>query len=283
MLRELVFSQAKNCNENAVSDALNGGFTAGQLAVVSTCYRPWAGLVEPGETIREASIPLNAVSTKTPNSRTTNTGANVFSLIPQEKGFFDFFEKAAAVAAEAASAYSDVLNDYENRQAHVARIKQLENKGDEIVHGAVEKLNTTFLTPFDREDIQGLMKLMDDVVDDIDSAAKRLMLYRIPEPSKWLFTQVDILVRCTSLIGEAVKRLRNVRSPNGLHDKLVEIHKLENQGDETNHGAVADLYNNCTDAIMVLKWREIYERTERAIDRCEDIADTIESIVLKNT
>jgi|ERR1043166_6553260 uncharacterized protein Yka (UPF0111/DUF47 family) len=207
----------------------------------------------------------------------------MFSIIPRETGFFNLFEEASGILVQCAEAYSSLVTDYAHRDEYIAKIRQFEHECDFIVHRTLKKLDTTFITPFDREDIQSLMKAMDDVIDEIDAASKRLTLYQIREPSVWLVKQTDILLRATRLVGDAVKRLRNLRRPNGLQEHLVEIHRLENLGDDNNHSAVADLYANTTDAILAMKWKEIYDLTERAIDCCEDIANTIEAIVLKNT
>jgi uncharacterized protein Yka (UPF0111/DUF47 family) len=207
----------------------------------------------------------------------------LFSIMPRDTGFFDLFERAATIVHDASQAYATVVRDYSKRDEQISRIRQFEHDGDEVVHRTLEKLDKTFITPFDREDIHVLMKLMDDVIDEIDAASKRLALYQIHEPTPWIIKQAEILVRSSTLVGEAVKRLRNLRKPNGLQQKLVEIHLLENMGDENNHSAVAELYATTKDPIFAMKWKEIYDLTERAIDRCEDIANTIEAIVLKNT
>jgi len=207
----------------------------------------------------------------------------MFTILPQDDGFYDLLDEAASNMVACAQAYSATAHEYDRREQHINHIRELEHKGDDIVHRTLGKLDKTFLTPFDREDIQLLIKRMDDVVDEIDAAAKRLRLYKIAEPTNWLVKQADILLRAALLTTEAIARLRNMRKANGLHDKLVEIHSLENQGDDNNHAAVAELYDTATDAIFAMKWKEIYDRTERAIDRCEDVANTIEGIVLKNT
>ncbi len=206
----------------------------------------------------------------------------MFSIIPRNLAFFDLFEKAAAVLIKAAETYAELARDYENRDDYVARIRQLEHDGDDIAHRTFDRLDQSFITPFDREDIQTLMVRMDDVVDEIDAAAKRLTLYRIVEPTPAFIKQTDILLRACRLTGQAVTHLRNIRKPNGLHDKLVEIHYLENVGDDNNHAALAELFENNRDPLLVMKWKEIYELTERAIDRCEDIANIIRGIILKH-
>jgi len=207
----------------------------------------------------------------------------MFSIIPRDTEFFNFFEKAAATMIRAAEAYADLAQHYGRRGEYVSRIRQLEHDGDEITHRTLDKLDKTFITPFDREDIQALMKTMDDVIDQIDAAAKRLTLYRIAEPTDWFVKQTDVLLRACRAVAEAVTKLRDLKRPAGLQADLVEVHRLENVGDDNNHAAVAELYNDATDPILVMKWKEIYDLTERAIDRCEDIANTLEAIILKNT
>ncbi len=206
----------------------------------------------------------------------------MFSILPRETGFFNFFDEAATILINCAEAYLDLVKDYPRRDEYIAKIRQYEHECDFIVHRTLAKLDTSFITPFDREDIQSLMNRMDDVIDEIDAASKRLTLYQIHEPSGWLVKQTEILVRATKLVAKAVHRLRNLRRPNGLQDDLVQIHHLENLGDDNNHSAVAELYATTKDAILAMKWKEIYDLTERAIDRCEDIANTIEAIVLKH-
>jgi uncharacterized protein Yka (UPF0111/DUF47 family) len=206
----------------------------------------------------------------------------MLSIIPRDRTFFDLFEKGAGVVVRVAEAYVELARDYAHREDHVARIRQLEHDGDEIAHRTFDHLDQTFITPFDREDIETLILLMDDVIDEIDAAAKRLTLYRIPAPTAALVKQTEVLLKACRLTGQAVGRLRNLKRPNGLHDILVEIHHLENVGDDNNHAALAELFDQGGDPLLVMKWKEIYELTERAIDKCEDIANAIRGIQLKN-
>jgi predicted phosphate transport protein (TIGR00153 family) len=206
----------------------------------------------------------------------------VFSIIPRDMRFFDLFEEAGAILIRAAEAYVQVTKDYPHRNDHIAAIRQLEREGDDVAHRTLNRLDTTFITPFDREDIYNLMRLMDDVVDEIDAAAKRLTLYQIAEPTPWLIKQTEVLLQACQCVGAAVPQLRSLKKVDGLRARLAEIHSLENAGDDINHAAAAELYSKSTNAIDVLKWKEIYDLTERAIDRCEDIANTLEAIILKN-
>ncbi len=206
----------------------------------------------------------------------------MFSIIPRDKTFFELFEKAGEVMVRAADAYARLVLDYAQREEHVARIRQVEHDGDEIAHRTFDRLDQTFITPFDREDIETLTLRVDDVIDEIDAAAKRLTLYRIPEPSTWLIRQTEVLQKSCRLANQAIGYLRNLKKPDGLHKVLVEIHYLENVGDDNNHAALAELFDQGGDPLLVMKWKEIYELTERAIDRCEDIANAIRAIMLKN-
>jgi predicted phosphate transport protein (TIGR00153 family) len=207
----------------------------------------------------------------------------LFSLIPRDHRFFDLFEQAAGLLVRAAQGYVDLLREYPQRERYIAVIRQIEHEGDDITHRTLKKLDTTFITPFDREDIYSLMKLMDDVIDEIDAASKRLVLYQIPQPTTALVKLTDVLLRATQLVASAVGELRNFKKPESLRMHLIEIHAMENAGDDINHSAAAELYATSTNAIEAMKWKEIYDLTERAIDRCEDVANTIDAIILKNS
>ena len=206
----------------------------------------------------------------------------MFSIIPRNTAFFDLFDKAAAVVIRTAETYAQLAQDYEHRTEHVTRTRQFEHDGDEIAHRTFDHLDQSFITPFDREDIETLMVRMDDVIDEIDAAAKRLTLYQIPEPTPAFIKQTEVLLKACRLTGEAVSGLRNLKKPDGLHEQLKEIHVLENVGDENNHAALAELFEKGGDPLLVMKWKEVYDLTERAIDRCEDIANIIRGIMLKN-
>jgi uncharacterized protein len=207
----------------------------------------------------------------------------VFSIIPRDMKFFDLFDEAADLLVRAGETYVKLLQDYAARDKHVAEIRKIEHAGDDITRRALHRLDTTFITPFDREDIYALMKRIDDVIDDMDAATKRLTLYQVPQPTPWLVKQSDVLSRACRTVAAAIRELRNLKKPAGLEAHLVELHQLENEGDDINHAAVAELYKiNGKNPIEVMMWKEIYDLTERSIDRCEDVANIIEGIKLKN-
>lgn len=207
----------------------------------------------------------------------------MFTIIPRDTVFFDLFDQSAGVLHATAKTYEELLRDISRREEYIKRIRQAEHDNDEIVHKTLARLDSTFITPFDREDIHMLMKNMDNVIDEIDAAAKRLNIFRIERINERLSHQAELLVKGTAHIIEAVRRLRNLKKPNGLQQTLVEIHMIENEGDENNHLALAELFSDGTDPLTVMKWKELFDLTERAIDSCEDTANIIEAIVLKNT
>lgn len=183
---------------------------------------------------------------------------------------------------EASSAYAMLIADYANRDRHVSLVHELERKGDVAAQRTFDLLDKTFITPFDREDIAHLTQRMDDVVDEIDAAAKRLVLYEVPSPRRPLMDQVQALVGASAHVQIAVSSLLHLRNPQGLHETLAEIHRYEKRADDVHHAAVAELFRSTSDALEVIKWKEIYALTEKAVDRCDDIGNAIRSIMLKN-
>lgn len=207
----------------------------------------------------------------------------MLGILPRNTGFFDLMDQSADCVVRTAEAYRDLMRNYARRDEIVGRIRELEHAADEIMHRTLEKLDKTFITPFDREDIQTLTKQMDDVIDEVDAASKRMTLYKIDEPTQWLVKQSDVLLDASRGVGDAVRHLRSLKNVEALYQLLIQIRRLESLGDDHNHAAVAELYNSTTDPFRAMKLKEIYDRTEKAIDRCDDIANTIQAIVLKNT
>jgi predicted phosphate transport protein (TIGR00153 family) len=202
-----------------------------------------------------------------------------FQAIPREQSFFPLFEKAAANVAAGARELARLTVDLGDAEAASARIRDIEHQGDELTHRIMETLNTTFVTPFDREDIYRLATVLDDILDASEAVADLLVLHGIEEPLPELRQQADVLVRATEVISQAVSRLRSLRDLNGY---LVEINRLENEGDRIYRKTIARLYSGEFRAMDVLKWKDILDQMEEAIDSCEDIANAIESITLKH-
>ena len=202
-----------------------------------------------------------------------------FQVIPREQSFFDLFEASGVLVAEAARELKQLTDHFEDRIGHSERVKELEHEADEITHQVMATLNTTFVTPFDREDIYRLASRLDDVLDSMEAVADLLVLHRIDELLPELRQQADVLVRVTDAMLEAVRRLRTLQ---GQDRYLIEVNRLENEGDRIYRKTVARLYSGEFRAMDVLKWKDIVDEMERAIDTCEDIANSIESIALKH-
>ncbi len=202
-----------------------------------------------------------------------------FQVIPREQGFYDLFDKDAENLAESANMLLDLLTNYTEPEAAHAEIRQREHEGDEITHQVMRALNTTFVTPFDREDIYRLASGIDDILDLIEAVSDLLVLHAIEKPLDEMRRQAQVLARSAELIHDAMGRLRGF---SGLEGYLVEINRLENEGDRIYRETVADLFSGKYKAMDVLKWKDLVDQLEAAIDGCEDVANTMESIVLKH-
>lgn len=201
-----------------------------------------------------------------------------FQVIPRERAFYDLLERAADGVRNGAQELFELSKDPAHGQAQGALIRGIEEASDELTHEIIDLLNHTFVTPFDRADIHELASSLDDVLDAVDSVADLLVLHRIEEPLPQFRQQVAILVDATEAVGGAVRGLRSLAPPART---LLEIARLERDGDHVYRRAVAELYSGDYRAREVLAWRDLLEQLEHAIDRCEDIANTIESIHVK--
>jgi uncharacterized protein len=203
-------------------------------------------------------------------------------LIPKEYGFFDDFDRHAATCVEGGQIYVEMLEHFGDAPAKVRRLRDAEHRADEITHHTVEMLHKTFITPIDRDQIHQLISLMDDVIDLIDGSARRMMLYGVKEIPPDLLELAKVLLHSTLELQKAVKHLRNLKDAKVILGACIEINKLENDGDAIRDAAIAKLFTQEKDAVQVLIWKEIYEDVENAIDRCEDVANVIEGVVLEN-
>jgi len=202
-----------------------------------------------------------------------------FRIIPREEGFYDLFEKAAGNLAETARLLLKLMIDFHDPPAAHAEIRQREHEGDEITHQIMRALNTTFVTPFDREDIHRLASGVDDILDGVEAVADLLVLHRIEQPLPEMRQQADILSRSAD---QCYQAMAGLRSFSGLDQYWVEINRLENEGDRVYRQTVARLFSGDYKAMDVLKWKDLVDQMEAAIDGCEDVANTLESIVLKH-
>jgi hypothetical protein len=205
-----------------------------------------------------------------------------FSFIPKDMGFYDLFEQATANLVIAAEKLVDLFDNYEDVEAKAKELKELEHKGDVITHEVVARLHRTFVTPIDREDITLLVHRLDDVMDFIEAAGRTAFLYRIAQPTERAQELARIVLKMARKLNEVVPRLRHRDQFPWILKQCVEINSLENEADDVQHTALAELFEVChLDACEVIKWREIYEHLEDATDRGEDVANVLEGIVLK--
>ncbi len=202
-----------------------------------------------------------------------------FKIIPSDEGFYDLFIAAGRNNHRAAELLHDVFVNYDRRESAREQIRQAEHEGDEITHQIMRRINTTFVTPFDREDIYRLATDLDNVMDHIDAASDFVLLHAITDPLPEFAKQTDVLVRAAATAEEALERLHNFK---GLEPYWVEINRLENEGDQVYRKTVAHLFSGDFKGLEVLRHRDVVEEIEAAIDSLEDVANVIESIVLKH-
>jgi hypothetical protein len=204
-----------------------------------------------------------------------------FQLIPREMKFFDMFERSAGNLVIAAGKLVDLFEDYRDVESKVKRIKDLEHEGDTITHEIMQSLHRTFVTPIDREDIALLAHGMDDVMDFVDAAARTAFLYHIAQPTPKARELASIILKVTYKLNEVMPLLRDRNRFKQVLEQCVEINSLENEADDVLHAALVELFENSSDALEIIKWREIYDHLESATDRGEDVANTLEAVVLK--
>jgi predicted phosphate transport protein (TIGR00153 family) len=203
------------------------------------------------------------------------------NLLPKEDQYFDLFNQMTVYISDAARELRDMLNDKNPDFAGYAqRIKGLEHACDELTHSVSTRLNKSFITPFDREDIYMMSSALDDIVDLIDDASRAIVIFDVREITDHARDLADVIGRMADQLKEIVSTLQR---PKNITPRLVEIHRLENEGDDIYHAAIADLFHDSPDPLTVIKWKEIYEKLEAAIDRCENVANIIESVIIKHT
>lgn len=203
-----------------------------------------------------------------------------FNLLPREDEYFVFFSQISEKIQEASNILVEMLQDKSNNfETYTKRIKAVEHACDELTHKVTTKLNKSFITPFDREDIYTLSVALDDVCDYIDAGARAIVMYNIHEISDHAIGLAKVIQGLAVEIHSAVSMLKK---PNGMNQHFVEIHRLENEADDIYARAIGELFRKQADAITLIKWKELYEILEDATDRCESVANIIESIVIKH-
>jgi hypothetical protein len=203
-------------------------------------------------------------------------------IIPQEKHFFDMFDQQADVVLEGAEALLDMVTNFDHVAEKRDKIKDIEHKGDELVHHISNELTKTFVTPIDHDDISKLTSRLDDILDFIEAASHRMWSYEIKTIPPEMVKLTEVILASSKEVNHAVKDLRNFKKKNEILTHFIEINRLENVGDDITHVAVAGLFKKY-DAVNIIKLKEIYEYLEEATDKCEDAADVIKDIFMKNS
>ena len=203
-------------------------------------------------------------------------------LFPKEEKFFDYFEELANKIEDGGRLFLAMTEKHDYSEAKISKLKELEHEADVITHRTYEKMHTTFLTPLDREDIYALVNKMDSIMDMIEATAVRIFLYKVKKPDDEIIKQAKILVEAITKIKIVIHALRDMKNAKMILEACVEINTLENAGDVVLRTIIADLFVKEKDAIELMKWKEIFERIEEALDVCEDVSNIVEGIVLKH-
>ncbi len=204
----------------------------------------------------------------------------MFGFIPKDGAFFELFRKDAHNMIEGSRLLKAMMEDFRNPVEQAKRIKDVEHIGDEITHDIARRLNQTFITPIDREDIHALASAIDDILDLVHAVADRFVVYKVVTPTETALKLADILYRASVAVGGGVERLGQPLA--NINECCKDINTLENEADRVTRDAISALFEAEKDPILVIKWKEIYENFEEGTDRCEDVADILERIALKH-
>jgi predicted phosphate transport protein (TIGR00153 family) len=200
-------------------------------------------------------------------------------LTPQKREFFVLFNAAAANARDMARLLIDLLNDWPEGRDGLRDIRELENEGDRLTHAVIDLLNRTFVTPFDRDDMYRLASAIDDVCDHIDEAADNIDAYEVRDVPDKARQQAEVIYRAAARLHEAVELLEGFKDS---QRQLVALRELEDEGDRLEREAVAELFRSGADPLTIIRWKDIHDQLEEAIDACENAADVLEAILVKN-
>lgn len=206
----------------------------------------------------------------------------MFRITRKEEVFFTMFENTADMACTAAKKLNDLINNYTDVDKKIDSIQEIEHKCDQLVHSIVEQLNRSFITPIDREDINEIAKVLDNIADAIEDTAHRFRLFDIKAVTEDAKKMSDLLVTCTEELKLVMTELKNMKTSKILCKKIIEVNRIENEGDNIYRNAMASLFTSGMDALEIIKWKEIYEFLENSLDACEDVANIVEGVVMKH-
>lgn len=201
-------------------------------------------------------------------------------FLPKDEGFFDLFDQLSSRLKSSASLLDELFREPTRRDELTGRIKAEEHAADAVTYEVMQRIDRSFVTPLDREDIHLLANRLDNVVDLMDGTARRVLMYQIAEPRRAATELTAVLVQCSAVIAQAVAA---IRTPSEVHKGSRAVKALEEQADAIYASAIAELFAGRPDPLEVIKWKEIYDNLEHAVDECEDVANVLESISLKNS
>jgi uncharacterized protein len=204
-----------------------------------------------------------------------------FKFFPREFNFFDLFEKQVGHAVEAARFFKEVVSQGCVSEDVLSKMAAIEHQGDDVAHTIIEQLNKTFITPFDREDIHSLTTELDDIVDMLNTIVSRLRIYNISGVDKNLVEFAVVIEQSVQAVARAVGGLRRIKNVRVVFDACVEVNRLENVGDAMRDRVLMELFTTVQDPIAVIKWKDIYQDAETVLDICEDVANIVDSIMVK--
>lgn len=205
-----------------------------------------------------------------------------FGFFPKESNFFELFEEMAKTVAKAALILASLMEKWENVTEEVEKINELEHEGDSITHRVMAQLHSTFVTPLEREDIALLANRLDDILDSIQAATEAMALYQIQRPTPRAVQLALLIVKGASELEKTLPLLRHKKDLKQVLAHCIELNRIENETDTVYRSAVGELFTTPIPVDEIIKWREIYEQLENATDRCEDIADVLEGVILKH-
>jgi len=200
-------------------------------------------------------------------------------LTPQKREFFVLFTQASSNARDIARALVELLDEWPDNREKLRDIRELEHEADRLTHAVIDLLNRTFVTPFDRDDMYRLASVIDDVCDHVDEAADNIDAYEVRDVPDKARLQAEVIYRAASRLHEAVELLEGFKDSKR---QLVALRELEDEGDRLSREAIADLFRSGADPLMIIRWKDIHEQLEEAVDACENAADVLEAILVKN-
>lgn len=206
----------------------------------------------------------------------------MFRITSKEEIFFDLFVDTAKNIHKTAKFLEELMNNYSNVNEKIKTIEECEHECDERVHNILEQLNKSFITPIDREDIFLIAKELDNITDDIESTAHRFRMYNVDSITEDAKRLCGLIVKCTEELKQLMMLLKDIKKTKVIKDKIIEINRLENEGDEIYRNAITRMFVMENNPLEVIKWTGIYEYLENTLDACEDVANIVEGVVMKN-